>query len=340
MADIMQQRRRDSDSSAPGSLEEGQLAYNSNASGKLLYIGIPGPGVDIIGGKGLWSSANAVLATQATARDPQVIGLSGSQLLGRGQSGNVTAISLGSGLAMSGDTLVSTGTLGLDVKESVRAASTGNVDIATALENGDALDGVTLATGDRVLLKDQTTPSQNGIYVVVASGAASRATDADDDSEVTANMFVWVEEGTANADSGWVLTTNDDIVVDTTALTFAQFTGLGQVTAGDGLAKSGNTLNVDLATPSGLEFTGGQLRVKAGTGVTVDASGVNIGQAVGTADDVTFASVTATDLTAGRVPYVGAGGLIKDEAGFEYDEGTDTLTVSVIDGATIDGGTY
>jgi hypothetical protein len=132
---------------------------------------------------------------------------------------------------------------GLDVKASVRVATTAPVLLASGLENGDTLDGVTLATGDRVLVKDQSTGSENGIYVVQASGAAVRATDADTSAEVTAGMFTFVAEGTTNADSGWVLTTNDTVTLGTTALTFAQFSGAGQITAGDGLTKTGNTIN-------------------------------------------------------------------------------------------------
>ncbi len=132
---------------------------------------------------------------------------------------------------------------GLDVKQSVRAATTGPINISADLENGDTIDGVTLATGDRVLVKNQSTGSENGIYVVVASGAASRATDADTSAEVTSGMFTFVSEGTTNADSGWVLTTNDTITLGTTALTFAQFSGAGQITAGAGLTKTGNTID-------------------------------------------------------------------------------------------------
>jgi hypothetical protein len=130
---------------------------------------------------------------------------------------------------------------GLDVKDSVRAATTANITIATALNNGDALDGVTLATDDRVLVKNQSTGSQNGIYVVAASPA--RSTDFDADAEVTAGAFTFVEEGTTNADSGWVLTTDGTITVGSTATAYAQFSGAGQITAGAGLTKSGNTLN-------------------------------------------------------------------------------------------------
>jgi len=133
---------------------------------------------------------------------------------------------------------------GLDVKESVRAATTEPINISADLENGDVIDGVTLVTGNRVLVKNQSTASENGIYVVVASGAASRATDADSNTEVTSGMFTFVEEGTANADSGWVLTTNQPITLGTTGLTFAQFSGAGQVTAGAGLTKTGNTIDV------------------------------------------------------------------------------------------------
>jgi hypothetical protein len=136
---------------------------------------------------------------------------------------------------------------GLDVKNSVRAATTANVVIASALENGDQLDGVTLVTGDRVLVKNQDTASQNGIYVVKASGAPDRADDANSDADVTAGMFTFVEEGTANADSGWVLTTNGPITLGSTGLVFAQFSGAGQVSAGAGLSKNGNTLDVGTA---------------------------------------------------------------------------------------------
>jgi hypothetical protein len=145
---------------------------------------------------------------------------------------------------------------GIDWKASVRAATTESVTLASDLENGDTLDGVTLATGDRILVKDQGIMNavQNGIYVVKASGAPDRSTDADTGAELTSNFAVFVEEGTANADSGYVLTTDGAITVGDTPLTFTQFTGLGQVVAGDGLSKTGNTLNVTAGT--GISITG------------------------------------------------------------------------------------
>lgn len=136
---------------------------------------------------------------------------------------------------------------GVKWKAPVRAASTANGTLATAFENGDALDGVTLATGDRILLKNQTSGAENGIYVVAASGAPTRATDTDVSAEIS-GMAVFVEEGTTNADSGWVCTNDGAITLGTTALTFVQFTALGQITAGNGFTKTGATLDVGAGT--------------------------------------------------------------------------------------------
>lgn len=138
-------------------------------------------------------------------------------------------------------------TQSLDIKDSVRVASTVNIAVASALTNTSTIDGVVVATGDRVLLKNQTTATENGIYVVVASGAASRSTDANTSAKVTSGMYVFVSEGTVSADMGYVLTTNDAITLGTTALSFTQFSGAGQITAGTGLSKSGNTLSVNAA---------------------------------------------------------------------------------------------
>jgi hypothetical protein len=137
---------------------------------------------------------------------------------------------------------------GIDWKASVRAATTAAVTLSSGLANGSVIDGVTLATGDRILVKNQTLGSENGIYVVNASGAPTRATDADTAAEVTASLAIFVEEGTSQADSGWTLTNNGAVTIGTTALTFTQFTGLGQITAGTGLTKSGNTISVDTTT--------------------------------------------------------------------------------------------
>jgi len=101
----------------------------------------------------------------------------------------------------------------------VRVASTANAALASDLQVGDVIDGVTLATGDRVLLKDQTAGAENGIYVAVASGAASRALDADDVSELP--LFVSVTEGTVGENTGWNMTNVGDITLGTTTITYA-----------------------------------------------------------------------------------------------------------------------
>ena len=148
---------------------------------------------------------------------------------------------------------------GLDVKDSVRVATTAAGTLASSFANGQTVDGVSLATSDRILIKDQADGSENGIYTVNASGAPTRATDADANAEVTAGLFTFVEAGTNNADTGWVLSTDGAITVGTTSIAFAQFSGAGSIVAGAGLTKSGNTLNV-----------------VAGTGITVNANDVQI----------------------------------------------------------------
>ena len=148
---------------------------------------------------------------------------------------------------------------GLDVKDSCVAATTANITISTALNNGDTLDGVTLSTDDRVLVKDQSTQSENGIYVVGSSPAraADLATGAD-----AAGFFTFVEQGSVNADNGFVCTSNKgSAVVGTNNLTIAQFSGAGQVTAGDGLDKSGNTISVDLKANGGLVIESTEIAV-------------------------------------------------------------------------------
>lgn len=168
---------------------------------------------------------------------------------------------------------------GLDIKDSVRLASTANITITYSATGGtsargqitaapNTLDGVNLAANDRILLKDQSTGAQNGIYVVSTLGTGSngvwdRATDFDEDTEVTAGAFVFVEEGT-QADNGYVLTTNNPITIggaSGTALAWAQFSGAGQITAGAALTKTGNTLDVAVDN-STIEVNADALRVK------------------------------------------------------------------------------
>lgn len=137
---------------------------------------------------------------------------------------------------------------GLDVKASVRVATTAPINLATDLDAGSVIDGVTLVAGDRVLVKNQSSASENGIYVAVPSGAASRSSDANgtpDTGELTSGTFTFVEAGTVNSDSGFVISTDGTITVGTTGITWTQFSGAGSFEAGDGLSKSGTQVNVN-----------------------------------------------------------------------------------------------
>ena len=128
---------------------------------------------------------------------------------------------------------------GLDAKDSCRVATTANI----TLSGEQTIDGVTTTT-DRVLVKNQTTGSQNGIYVS-AAGAWARSTDADANVEVTAGLYTLITEGTVAGGQGFVLTTDDPITVGTTALTFSQFSGVGDLVGGTGITKTGNSIAVD-----------------------------------------------------------------------------------------------
>lgn len=138
------------------------------------------------------------------------------------------------------DAQVQSSAQGLDVKQSVRAATTANI----TLENEQTIDGVAVVAGDRVLVKNQSTGSENGLYVVVDGGAWTRTADATNDADVTAGLFTFVTEGSTYADTGWVVSTNDDITVGTTAIDFTQFSGAGVITAGEGIVQNGTTFDV------------------------------------------------------------------------------------------------
>lgn len=163
---------------------------------------------------------------------------------------------------------------GLDWKPSVKAATTGPGVLFSSFENGDSIDGVTLATNDRILIKNQTVPSENGIYTVNASGSPSRSLDANDNFEVTAGMAVFVSQGTVNGNTQWVLSTDDAIVIGTTALVFIQI--------GGSAGTSYSSLSVGtLTVTTDLLFTGG-------TNVQVYKSGSNQNLTNGVVATVTF----------------------------------------------------
>lgn len=183
--------------------------------------------------------------------------VAGDGLTGGATVGSATLnVGAGTGITVNADTIeVNTSVIatkeyvdgvaqGLDIKASCRLATTvadGNIGLS-GLSN---IDGVTPLGGDRILVKNQTTESQNGIYVA-ASGSWSRADDAAQSGEITPGTFVFVEQGTLNADSGWVVTTNGTITIGATDIIWTQFSGAGQIDAGIALTKTGNTLDVEL----------------------------------------------------------------------------------------------
>ena len=174
---------------------------------------------------------------------------------------------------------------GLDAKPSARAATTANLSATysngsagvgatlTASSNGAiTMDGVSPVVNDRILVKDQTAAAQNGIYVVTTQGDGStpfvltRATPEDQPAELSGGSFIFVEEGTANGDNGYVFTHTGQPTFGTTALDVTQFSGAGQITAGAALSKSGNQMDVEVDNSS-IEVNADALRVKA-LGVT------------------------------------------------------------------------
>lgn len=211
----------------------------------------------------------------------------------------------------------------------VTAAGTGVGKTLTATATGTlTVDGVLTVLGDRILVKDQAAPEDNGIYTVTTAGAVgvafvlTRAIDADQNAEVTAGMATFVTEGTANGDTGWVLTTNDPIVLDTDGLTFAQFSSTVAYTFDQGLSLSAGSVKVELDTgadaqgagagggSSGLEFdantASGKLRAAVSTTRAInrfaDGLGIEVDPTANTAGSNPSVAVSATGLTVVRAP--------------------------------------
>ena len=293
--------KRSTGSSAPTSLANAELAFAEGRKKLFIGIGTGGAGgsattIEAIAGTGSFfdkdtvRSANAVLSGPTTGSDaaPTFRALVAADIPSLAHTKisdfdtGVQANRLDQMAAPTGSVSLNSQTItnladpvnssdaatksfveataqGLDVKDSCVAATTANITISTALNNGDTLDGVSLSTNDRVLVKDQSTASENGIYVVGASPARADdlATGAD-----AAGFFTFVEQGTVNADNGFVCTSNKgSAVVGSNNLTIAQFSGAGQITAGDGLDKSGNTLSLDLKSNGGLVIESTELAI-------------------------------------------------------------------------------
>ena len=249
---------------------------------------------------------------------------------------------------------------GLDVKESVRVATTADLSATyvngagtlTANSNGAiSVDGVSLSLDDRVLVKDQSTAQENGIYKVttVGSGSAAfvltRTPDANDAAELTGGVFTFVEEGTANADNGYVATHNGTPTFGTTAITFDQFSGAGQISAGNGLTKTGNTIDV-VGTSNRISVSANAVDIDSGyvgqTSITTLGT-IGTGTWNGTTIGVAYGGTGLTAAAKGSVMVANSantfsaldGGGVND--GFLlYSSSTDTISWAT----SIDGGTF
>jgi len=249
---------------------------------------------------------------------------------------------------------------GLDVKASVKVATTANLAATynngngtlTASSNGAiAVDGVTLSVNDRVLVKDQSTQTQNGFYKVTATGSGgaafvlTRTPDADAASELTGGAFTFVEEGTANADNGYVLTTNGTPTLGTTNITFEQFSGAGQISAGAGLTKTGNTIDV-VGTADKISVTANALTIAStyvGQSSITTLGTITTGVWNGTAIAATSGGTGLSSIAKGSVLVANSANTLSalDGGGSNdglllYTASSDTLSFAT----SIDGGTF
>lgn len=206
---------------------------------------------------------------------------------------------------------------GLDVKASVRAATTANI----TLSGTQTIDGVALVAGDRVLVKNQTTASANGIYAVSAT-AWSRTNDADTWNELV-SAFVFVEAGTVNGDTGWVCTVDPGGTLGSTNVTFSQFSGTGTYTAGTGLTLTGTVFSItNTAVTAGAYGSASKTLI-----ATVNAQGQ-------------LTALSASDIAIANTQVSGLGTMSTQNAASVAITGGSITNLTTFDGITIDGGTF
>ena len=275
---------------------------------ELNYLDGATPNVVVNEVTAVYGSNGELAGTLSTAAQPNVTSL-GAQAqdldMGAFKISNMASPSADDEAATKG--YVDAQIEGVDYKQEVRVASTGPVDISE-LNNGDVVDGVTLATGDRVLLKDQVDATENGVYVVGASaGSTVRAVDFAAGAAAS-GAAVQVLFGTANALRGYVCSdASGSDVVGTYGLTFALFHE-GPVTAGDGLSKNGLALSVNV-DDSSLEIDTDTLQIKA--------SGVTNAMLNGSIADSKLSQLTTADKVAGSAVQLAATTALEDNSGLQ-----------------------
>jgi len=312
---------------APTALAPSEIAFNENAADLKLYYGLGDDGngeatsVIVIGGSGGFfnktdtRSANAILAGPTTGSDaaptfrslvaadiPSIThgkisdfdtGVQTNRVDQLADAANpVTGVTPTAAAHFATKGYVDNVSQGLDVKDSVKVATTANI----TLSGTQTIDGIAVSADERVLVKNQTTASQNGIYLCKASSWVR--TDDFAANATVAGAFCFVEKGSTNADSGFVVSsdTGSD-VVGTNDIVFTQFSGTGSgVSAGNGLSKSGSVMSVDPKANGGLVIESSKLAVDlsassitgtlavddGGTGATSASNArTNLGLAIG-----------------------------------------------------------
>lgn len=259
----------------------GKAAATHNHAITDLYSGTPGTEgyflqvvagdvVDVVEGA---AAINAALAGGGNVTIPGFLTLTGGLSVDNDRISNVGSPLNSTDAATKG--YVDSAIQGLAPKESVRLASTANVNLGGTVSS---MDGIALAISDRVLLKDQTAPAENGIYAQLPNGTLTRTPDADSNADLE-SAFVFVEEGTANANTAW-LQTADNLTIGTSAITWVKFISAADITVGNGLQKVGNQISVSSIGPGLLQADAvSTIKIQDGavTAAKLDTGAVQLG---------------------------------------------------------------